>query len=287
MAAERKKILVINPKKDEGEAVCENLKKYDFSCSLADSFQTTKESLESNSDLDAILVDASFNPQTAVKMISFLRKHVEGQTILFVTDGYLDDVTLVKLEDAGVIRKLAAREPQEKAAAIKKVLLGRSNHYDVNVINCFVKTTNDVLEYYTDELPNIRQVSIKTNAGSRAGYSTGISMLTSDASIGSISLTCTKAFMNFVTPRVIGTEPKHDFPDEVIEEATSEMCDQIFGKSGMLLGRFGHHFDVGLPSVLIGPGHEILHQGDAPVLQIPFRMAQADFAIEFCLQNFD
>ena len=22
--------------------------------------------------------------------------------------------------------------------------------------------------------------------------------------------------MNFVTPRVIGTEPKHDFPDEVI-----------------------------------------------------------------------
>jgi chemotaxis protein CheX len=254
-----------------------------------DSVRDVKAQIESER-FSAVLLEARLEKEKAIKLLAYIRRSISRQALLFVNHAYLATPILDKLESAGAVRRLI-HGFADTAGVVREVcdvlVPKKKPFYDVNVINCIVQSVIDVLEYYSGELPMLDAMKVKDGRAAIAGYATGLSRLTGPHARGSISLSCDKGFITRMAARIagLGSARNAQIGDKVIAAATHDLCDQIFGKAGVLLATLGWEFDVTLPSVHIGEEHTVDHFGDAPVMMIPFRLGKTKFCVEFCLEE--
>jgi CheY-specific phosphatase CheX len=283
-----KRVLVIHSRPPVLEAVGRELEARGFAPEPAATIDDVRAKVR-NGTYSAVLLEAKLQPEKAIKLLAFVRKSVSRQALLFVNEGFLEPAILDKLESAGAIRRLRSvfQEAETLVREVAGVLLPKKKaFYDVNVINCIVQSVIDVLEYYSGELPTLDPMRLKEGRATAPGYATGVSSLVGPHARGSLSLACDKDFITRMAARVSGINRADGrMSDEQIGSTAHDLCDQIFGKAGVLLGTLGWQFDVSLPDVHVHDGHAVQHLGDAPVMTIPFRLGKTKFTVEFCLEE--
>jgi len=151
---------------------------------------------------------------------------------------------------------------------------------NADFITSFLEATVSVLKSMTslDVVPG--KPSIKKGA-SACGDISGIVGITGETE-GSICVTFTKDCILQVIGKWLGEEQKEITED--VKDAVGELTNMISGDSRRRLSDVGHNFQGAIPSVISGPGHEIKHITQGPVLSIPFTLNGNDFVVEVCLK---
>ncbi len=79
-------------------------------------------------------------------------------------------------------------------------------------------------------------------------------------------------------------EQQTELNDE-IRDAVGEITNMITGDARRILADIGANFEAGIPSVIVGKGHEITSMGDAPCVSVPFKIGDDDLVVEFSFEE--
>lgn len=145
----------------------------------------------------------------------------------------------------------------------------------------FVDSTNKVLTKMADMNPEFKEVYF-CNTFRIFGDVSGIIGLTGQAE-GTVVITfywdlARKVISNMmqVDSSKINAEIIHDGVGEIINVISGATKRQFVGKP--------YHFDLSLPTVVMGSGHQIGHPEDASIAMLLFDMDGSSFALQVCLK---
>ena len=146
---------------------------------------------------------------------------------------------------------------------------------DVNIINPFLDATIKVIETmaFVKPVPDKPYVITDTLIG---GDISGIIGLTG-AKRGSVIFSLSKeAALKIVSSML---NEKFYYINTEIRDAIGELTNVIAGDARRALAEQGYNFKAGIPTVIIGEGHEIESITSGPILAIPFKVDGCPFVV--------
>jgi chemotaxis protein CheX len=153
---------------------------------------------------------------------------------------------------------------------------------NVEFINPFLKSLLNVLSTMAQTEATHSQPSIKTNTVAK-GDVTGIIGMVGNKVIGSLSITFTKSAALDITNKMLGE--KITEIDDTVTDLVGEVTNMVTGGAKRLLADIGHDFDMATPTVIAGANHEIHHQCQGRIIQIPFKSKSGAFFVEISFEE--
>lgn len=285
--ASSKSVLIIASKRENAIDLAKELLMRGITVGIADSTESITAAVSVNVNLSAVFIDAAFSEKNAVTLLKFLRQSVPKQAYLLVDQKFTEGEFLQKLEESGVVKRVSNTRANSEGLTneIVAVLTPGDLFFDTNIVNCFIQSTNDVIEYYFGELPEMMQATREVQSRKACGYVTGISVLQGAHFFGSAALTCNRDLIIDAAPRVSGTSRKEAADDEVVSATTRELCDQIFSRAIFTLNKLDFGISATVPEIIKGEPHVVCHKINAPVVCIPFKMWKRKFNVDFTLKK--
>lgn len=155
--------------------------------------------------------------------------------------------------------------------------------YDVKIINCFINAVGQVTEFYFAKAPQLQKASIKKDRQS-FGFVTGLIGFQGAKLVGSMSITSNLDFLQSLAKKVFeGDNPP--LTEELMADLMGEMCNQVCGKVKMNFAKLGVAVAIGLPKVVLGKDHYVIHMASSPVLSVPVDIDGKKCVMEFCLTD--
>jgi CheY-specific phosphatase CheX len=187
---------------------------------------------------------------------------------------------LVSLGVANII--MAPKNAEDLLHRLEKTLTPRpgGQSYDVRLINCFLGGAREVLTFYLGAAPSVGKPRVK-HGTEAAGFVTGLIAFTAASQLGSLAATFDREFIDLLAARMLGDAAGLD--DAGYADLAGEMCNQILGKATVNFERLGIGLRMGLPEVLVGLGHAVVHKLDSPVILIPIESGRTTCVIEFTM----
>ena len=75
------------------------------------------------------------------------------------------------------------------------------------------------------------------------------------------------------------------FDNDFISDITGELCNQILGKVKINMAKLGIKITIGLPEVIMGKDHIIVHKVANPVIAMPMGRDKMVFEMQFVLSQ--
>jgi CheY-specific phosphatase CheX len=285
-----KHALIVVANRAVSSPVKDGLTKLGWRVTLAETSAALKEAVANAKDYSMALLALRLKSDDAAKVLSFMLKTLPATTKLFVSHDYLDAAALERLSKTG---KLVAVDVADAEALVRRltsapVPRGKAPppKFDTNLINCFISSVDDVLEYYVGEKPDHDKPTVTVGSKVPAGFITSLVTFVGAKEHCTASLTCAKAFIVDVASRVNGM-PKADVEkdQEAIVGTVEELTDQIFHKAEILMGKIGYEFKMGEIEIRMEETAEPTGTPSVPMMVIPFRMADKKFFIGFSIQS--
>ena len=85
--------------------------------------------------------------------------------------------------------------------------------------------------------------------------------------------------------KVLFPDENTNLEKEAAAELVGEMCNQVLKTVKTKFSELGHEIDLGLPDVILGKGHIVMHKAKNPVLYIPIGKDNMGCDLEFCLEQ--
>ena len=153
---------------------------------------------------------------------------------------------------------------------------------NVDFINPFLESLLNVLSTMAQTEATHSKPSIKTSSIAK-GDVTGIIGLVGNKVIGSFSITFTEAAILDITNKMLGESITKI--DETVTDLVGEVTNMVTGGAKRLLADIGHDFDMATPTVIAGANHEIHHQCQGRIIQIPFKSKIGAFFVEISFEE--
>ncbi len=103
------------------------------------------------------------------------------------------------------------------------------------------------------------------------------------AAKGSMALIFTEECIFAIASNLLGTE--FTKLNHEVRDAVGELTNMICGDARRRLAEAGFTLQAGIPTVVGGKGHSIMHVADGPRLAIPFETQSGGFMIEVAFQK--
>jgi chemotaxis protein CheX len=103
------------------------------------------------------------------------------------------------------------------------------------------------------------------------------------AAQGSMALIFTEQCIKDIASNLLGvpfTELNHE-----VRDAVGELTNMICGDARRRLSEEGLHLQSGIPTVVAGVNHSIMHIADGPRLAVPFETTHGTFMVEVAFNN--
>jgi chemotaxis protein CheX len=152
----------------------------------------------------------------------------------------------------------------------------------VEFINPFLESLVNVLSTMAQTEATHTQPSIKKDSTAK-GDVTGIIGMVGNKVIGSLSITFTEAAVLDITNKMLGE--KVTIIDDTVIDLVGEVTNMVTGGAKRLLSEIGHDFDMATPTVIAGANHEIHHQCEGRIIQIPFKSNSGAFFVEISFEE--
>lgn len=283
-------VLLLAPRTVSIDNLVAALDEAGYLATVADTPVALQEALRRVRQPHAVYLELRLTAPRALQIMLALRKALPAECLIHVAPGYFDDETLARFVQAGAVRRAALGDPQAMARSLVDRTPAparkppQAARYDSTIVNCFLSTTSEVLEYYSGEKPTAGKPGVVQTKRTPQGFVTAVSDFTGPKWHGTALLTCDRSFIVDVTARSNGVARAEADKDTEAIVATLEMlADQIFGKAEMLLGRIGYEVSMGSPEVHVGANDRPVIAAAGPVMVVPFVVAKLRFYIGFSL----
>ncbi len=114
------------------------------------------------------------------------------------------------------------------------------------------------------------------------GDVSGIIGLSGEAE-GTLIITCYWDLAQLIISKMMNVS-EDDIDTEVIHDGMGELINMIAGTSKKAFVDTPYHFELSLPTVVMGSGHHIGHPDEVSVVIILFDVADQSFALQVCLK---
>ena len=152
--------------------------------------------------------------------------------------------------------------------------------FDVKVLNAFIKSTKEIIKTNTRTEPAFLKPVIE--AGIKLPIViAGRMNLARDKGKGSMAYCMELESASAITRAVFMLPEDGKVTDADIKDVTSEICNQICGKSKLALKNEGYSFDIGLPEIHQGKPADILAVLGPPKVALLFEYIKKPFYVLF------
>ena len=153
----------------------------------------------------------------------------------------------------------------------------------LNCVECVVAAIRDVLTFYLNESPKIKAPNMK-NGNQSYGDVSALIGFNSPSALGSIAVSLDLTLLSRIGKAMMG-EDVSDLRDdvEVQKDIAGEVCNQLLGKIRTNFGRLGVNISLGIPEVLSGESHFIVHKINSTILAVPITHGSGSCQVELAL----
>lgn len=244
--------------------------------------QNDRELVQAITDQSVILIDWE-EPTKGASLVTAAKEKSPKVPVLLMCGRAKAGSTFagIKAGAAGVIDKPFNADDVIKsiAAALRK---GQSVRPTVNVefINPFIDATRNVFSSMCQVEIARKKIFLKDDY-KMLGDISGVMQLAGTAT-GSVVISMSAQLACLVVGKMLGETPANELTQDVAD-ATGEIINMISGQAKASLVKTKYHFNVSIPKVVTGPGHEIDHRPGTPNIVVVFEGAGHDFSLQICL----
>lgn len=185
---------------------------------------------------------------------------------------------------AGATEVLSLSDPP---AACRQILQGhlipdrRPLDQEMEYLNPFIENTVNVIQTMADGTVVFKEMYF-SNAFRIFGDISGIIGLSGDAE-GTVVLTFYWDLAWRIISKMMQVE-EEAINAELIHDGVGELINMISGSTKKSFAGTRYHFELSLPTVVVGSGHQIGHPEDASIAILIFEMDNRSFAVHVCLK---
>jgi chemotaxis protein CheX len=276
-------VMVADDDVDGRKALVDELKKREFKVlEVSDGMQAA--AIARQEKLDGIVVNIKLPSMSGLQVASTARSldlNRHAAIVLIAKDIEKDHVT--RAAQIGITDLLL--KPVVPDEVISKMLAhfkadNSGKTYDTRIINAFVASVNEVLEFYFGEKPKLGKPTLKKEEKAQ-GYVSGLIGISGKAVQGSMSITSPAEFILELAGKIFAGQPV-ERNDQLMADLAGELCNQVVGKVKIALAKLGIKIQIGLPEVVIGKDHVVIHRARNPVITIPIKVGTSQTVVEFC-----
>lgn len=110
------------------------------------------------------------------------------------------------------------------------------------------------------------------------GIVSGLIGMTAEGVSGSVALSLTLPTLREISRNLLGYEIAS--ANKEAEDLVGELTNMLVGGAKRILAERGHDFDMQIPQLLRGDGHEIVHLYPGQTVLMPFKIEQDEFYLE-------
>lgn len=147
---------------------------------------------------------------------------------------------------------------------------------DVNLINPFIAATVNAMEMMAMIKPVRKKVYLKTD-NVLIGDISGIMGLSGEVS-GSIIVSFTKGSACKLIGNMLSTT--YDEINDDVRDGIQEIVNLIAGQAKTMLADTEYHFQVSIPTCVIGSNHQVNHRKGVPCIVAEFELEGQPFTVE-------
>lgn len=245
------------------------------------------EDLPSQADpFDLVLFEWNGDHRVMVSHLLTMRKHIAFKDIpvVLVTDErYASEAQAHR--PGGVAGLISAPfEESTVREAIEEAMqpVGDQPTIDVKLINPFVTSTLDVLRTMAQIEAERTDIMLKKDYHMMGDIS-GVIGILGDTMEGSVAITFDQDLARQVVGNMLGMAPEKVGAADV-NDGVGEVVNMVSGNAKTLLSGEGFKFNLALPTIVSGHGHEIAHRPGTPCLVIMFKTSQDQpFAVQVAI----
>ena len=153
---------------------------------------------------------------------------------------------------------------------------------DVRFVNPVLKSIVDVLTTMASLEPQVGKPAVKQGLAA-PGIISGVIALKGSNVDGSVAISLAEPVILDIARRMLCEEFTE--VDGEIQDLVGELTNMMAGGGKAALSEQGHEFELTLPRVLVGEGHEINHAVEAQTISVPFTTDVGEFHVEVCFKG--
>lgn len=255
---------------------------------LGEEVHLTSESFDGIQNLQnyrMIIIEGNGNQHEILQRIRKLRYACyfrEVPIILINRHGFADSIE--PYITSGATEVLTFDEP---LGAIQQILKGylipnrKPLDEEMEYLNSFINNTVNVLNTTASVEAVFKEVYF-TNDFRIFGDISGIIGLSGEAE-GILGITFYWPLAKMIIAKMMGIDEEHINAD-LIHDGVAEIINMISGSTKKDFVGKPYHFEISLPSVIVGSGHQIGHAENTPIAVMIFEMNFQYFALQVCLK---
>ncbi len=236
-------------------------------------------------DCDMIILWMGRNQAHVVEQIRKLRYACNFQNIpIMLIHGQKEDISLQPYVIAGATEALSLLDPLPACKHIIKGYLAPSREplaEEIAYLQPFINNTCHVLKTMAGLTVEFRKVYF-SNTIRIFGDISGIMGLSGNAE-GTLVVTFYWDLAKTIIAKMMGAE-EDSIDAELIHDGVSEIINMISGSTKKEFVGTPYHFEISLPSVVVGPGHQIGYLQNTSVAVLIFHVGNESFALHVCIR---
>jgi len=232
-----------------------------------------------------IILETGRNEEHVVRQIRILRYACNFRNIpIVLIRGLANHIPSQHYIMAGATEILSLNDPPAANGQILKSYLIPNREplkEEFEYLTPFIKNTCNVLQTMASVEVEFKEVYF-SNAIRIFGDVSGIMGLSGEAE-GTLVVTFYWSLATMIIAKMMGTE-EGKIDAELIHDGVSEIVNMISGSAKREFVGKPYHFEISLPSVVVGPGHQIGHFQDTSVAVLIFNVGGQSFALHVCIK---
>jgi len=232
-----------------------------------------------------VILEIGDSEAQTVQQIRKLRYACNFRNIpIVLIHGQKEHIPMQPYMIAGATELLSLYDPP---AACKQILSGylipsrEPLAEEFEYLDPFIKNTSHILQTMASIDAQFKEVYF-SNAIRMFGDVSGIMGLSGNAE-GTLVVTFFWDLAKTIVSKMMGM-PEDQVDAELIHDGVSEIINMISGSTKREFVGKPYHFEITLPSVVVGPGHQIGHLQDTAVAVLIFQVANQCFALHVCIK---
>jgi chemotaxis protein CheX len=213
--------------------------------------------------------------KTDVPVILLCTKKDAGSTFAGMKAG-AQGVVNKPISPEELVRSLVVARKQAKAK--------KSQSINVEFINPFIEATKTVFKTMAQMEADRKRLFLKDDH-KMLGDISGVMGLSGSAS-GSVVISLPTRLALELVGKMLGEDMGQEITPEV-SDGVGEIINMISGQAKASLTKTKYHFQISIPTVVTGTGHEITHKQGTPNIVVLFEANAQTFAIQVCLSPSD
>lgn len=157
----------------------------------------------------------------------------------------------------------------------------QSSEMRIEHVKPFIESVTKTMEMMLGSKPRVQKPYLKGTQPNWGDVS-GIIGFAGEKVIGSVAISMPQRSALGVYELMMGDTVTEITPD--VQDSIGELTNIVAGNAKNFFAENGMHFNITVPSVIVGKRHNISYKENGKVLVIPFDMEKAPFVLELLLK---